>query len=412
MRISKILIIFVLIILLFGTIARAAEEPEITATSAVVVDCIDGKILYSKNMEERLYPASLTNVLVAILVLENCNMEDEIEVSESAISNVEQGYLTANIKSGEVFKVEELLNLLLISSYHDVSNVFAEHIAGNVESFVEMMNKKAEEIGCKNSNFTNNTGAHDTNHYSTAYDMAVIAKYAMQYDEIKEAQSKIYYELRTTDIYNKSDRLYQTSNEMILRGKANYYRYAKGIKTSFTTPAGYCMMTYSEKNDIPLVSVVMKSTTSDSRYEDAKKILEYSYDNNTIKTIATLGTNIQTLNIKNGTSKTKKLNLVLGNTVTAIVNIENKDKPVEPKISIKENLKAPIEKGEVVGSVEYEIEGKIYTSNLVAQSEVKKSYKGIFFVILFLLILTILGSLRMVSIRNRNIVLKKIRNKK
>jgi len=412
MRISKILIMFVLIILLFGTIVRAAEEPEITATSAVVVDCIDGKILYSKNMEERLYPASLTNVMVAILVLENCNMEDDIKVSESAINNVEQGYLTANIKAGEVFKVEELLNLLLISSYHDVSNVFAEHIAGNVESFVEMMNNKAKEIGCKNSSFVNNTGAHDTNHYSTAYDMALIAKYAMQYDEIKEAQNKIYYELRATDIYTKSDRLYQASNEMILRGKSNYYRYAKGIKTSFTTPAGYCVMTYSEKNDIPLVSVVMKATTSDSRYEDAKKILEYSYDNNTIKTIATLGTNIQTLNIKNGTSKTKKLNLVLGNTVKAVVNIENKDKLVEPKISIKENLKAPIEKGEVVGEVDYEIEGKIYTSTLVAQSDVKKSYKGIIFIILFLLILTILGSLRIVSIRNRNIILNKIRNKK
>jgi len=171
-------------------------------------------------------------------------------------------------------------------------------------------------------------------------------------------------------------------------------------------------MTYSEKNDIPLVSVVMKATTSDSRYEDAKKILEYSYDNNTIKTIATLGTNIQTLNIKNGTSKTKKLNLVLGNTVKAVVNIENKDKLVEPKISIKENLKAPIEKGEVVGEVDYEIEGKIYTSTLVAQSDVKKSYKGIIFIILFLLILTILGSLRIVSIRNRNIILNKIRNKK
>ena len=308
MKVRNILISFILFSIIFIPTVNA-KEPEITATSATVIDCIDGKILYSKNMEEKLYPASLTNVLTAILVVENCNMQDTVTISQSAIDNVQSGYLTANIQSGEILTVEQLLNLLLISSYNDVANALAEHVGGTTEEFVEMMNKKAKEIGCTNSNFVNCNGTHDENHYSTAHDMALIGKYAMQYDEIKEITGNIYYELGATNVYEKTDRLYQTTNEMILSGSKNYYRYASGIKTGFTTPAGYCVMIYSVKNDIPLVSVVMKSTTSDSRYEDSKEILEYAYENNAIKTIAKAGTNLQTVNIKNASQDTKKLNV-------------------------------------------------------------------------------------------------------
>lgn len=410
MKIRRILICIILVMLMFCT-AVNADTPEITATSAAVIDCIDGKILYDKNMNEKLYPASMTKVLTAILVVENCEMQDEVIISEAAINNVQSGYLTANIKAGEILTVEQLLNLLLISSYNDVANALAEHVGGSTDEFVTMMNKKASEIGCTNSNFVNSNGAHNVNHYSTAHDMALIGKYAMQYDELRNIVSKIYYELGATNKHSEADRLYQTTNEMLLSGSNNYYKYAKGLKTGFTTPAGYCVMGYSEKNDIPLVSVVMKSTTSDSRYDDTKSIIEYAYKNNTIKTIAKLGTNLQTISIRNATGDTKKLNVILESNVTAVVKVENEDKSVEPQIKLYENLKAPIEKGQVIGKVSYEIEGKTYIANLIAESEVEKSHVALIFSLVFLGILCFIGYLRIRSITKRRKVLNKIRGK-
>lgn len=410
MKKIRILMIFLFLIVISFTTVNA-QTPEVTATSAIVINCIDGKILYSKNIDEKLYPASLTNLLTAIIVVENCNMQDEVVVSKNAIKNVEFGYLTANIKEGEKLTVEQLLNLLLISSYCDASNALVEHIAGSTEEFAVMMNNKAREIGCKNSNFVNSTGEHTKEQYSAAYDMALIAKYAMQYTEIKEALGKIEYVLNPTEVWPDSNRKYYTSSEMLLSGSNNYYKYAKGTKISFTTPAGYCIMAYSEKNDMPLVAVVMKSTTSSSRYQDAEKILEYSYKTNMLRTIATKGTNMQTLEIKKGTEDTKRLNAILENNIQAVVKIENESTNINPQITIYENLKAPIEKGEVIGNVSYEIEGKTYTGNLIAETTVEKSHTVLILIITFLGTIVIIAGSRILGLYKRTKILKKIRGK-
>ena len=283
MKIRNMFMIFIMILIISGTVVNAVE-PEITATSGAVIDCMDGKFLYSKNADEKLYPASLTKILTAILVVENCDMQDQVTISSNAIKSVEYGYITSGLKEGEIATVEQLLNILLISSCNDVANALAEHVGGTIEQFATMMNNKAKEIGCTNSHFVNCNGEHSENHYSTAHDMALIGKYAMQFDEIKSIVSITTYTLGATNIYEK-ERLFTTSNQMILRGSSNFYKYASGIKTGFTTPAGCCFMAYAEKYDMPMVAVVLKSTTSDSRYEDARKILEYSFENNTIRTI-------------------------------------------------------------------------------------------------------------------------------
>lgn len=410
MKMRKIIIMFILFILIFMPTVMA-QGPDVTATSAVVIDCIDDKVLYEHNMEQKLYPANLTKVMTAIIVAENCNLEDKVTVTQEAISRVEQGYLTANIKAGETFSVEQLLHLLLISAYNDVSNVLAEHIAGSEEEFVALMNKKAEEIGCKNTNFTNSSGEHDTNHYSTAYDMALIGKYAMKIETIKNMVSEREYVLPATDIYTKSDRVYHATNEMLLSNSKNYYKYAKGLKTGFTTPSGFCLIAYSEKNDLPLIATVMKSTTSDSRYEDAENILEYAYKNNTIKTIAQLGTIVQTINVKKANKATKKLNIVLQNTIQAVVKVDTDVRNIEPQIELNKNIKAPIKKGDIVGKVSYTVEGKTYETNLIAESEVKKSKTGITFLLIFVGLLVLFGGLRVRVIYKRNKTLKKIRGK-
>lgn len=408
MKISKIAIIFSIVLAILLPVSNAAT-PDITATSAIVIDCTDGKILYEKNINEKLYPTSLTKILTAILVVENCSLEDNVTVSQSAISNVQSGYLTANIKPGEVFTVEQLLNLLFISSYSDVANVLAEHVSGSIEEFSQLMNQKAKQIGCKNSNFVNCNGEHDTEHYSTAYDLGIIAKYAMQYETLRNIASKKECELPATDIYTNSDRKYYTTNEMLKSSTNNYYKGAKGIKTGFTTPAGYCLAVYTDKNDMPLVSIVLKSTTGNSRYEDSKAILDYAYDNNLLRTIATQGTNIQTINVKGGSSKTKKLNAILDKNVVAVVKNENKTTNVEPKIEINEKLKAPVTKGETIGKVSYSIEGKTYTANLIAETEVKKSKTGLTFLLIFIGLLVVFGGLRVLGIYKRTKTLRKVR---
>lgn len=410
MNVKKVLMLFIIIFLICIGNVKAAE-PEITATSATVIDCIDGKFLYSKNAEEKLYPASLTKVLTAIVVVENTNLQDEVTISNTAIKNVESGYLTSNLEVGEILTVEQLLNLMLISSYNDVANVLAEHIGGSIEGFVDMMNQKANEIGCTNSHFMNCNGTHNENHYTTAHDLALIGKYAMQYDSIKEVVGKTHYDLGATNKYIGEDRSYYTSNEMLLSSSSNYYKYASGIKTGFTTPAGNCFMAYAVRYDIPCVAVVLKSTTSDSKYEDTKSILNYAFTNNTIRTIATLGTNVQTVNVRNATHKTKKLNAVLEKTIIAVVNEQNKDTSLEAEIHIADKLKAPIEKGTVIGTATYEIEGKKYTENLIAESDVEKSNLPLIYVIIFIVILAILGSARIMSVNKRKKVLNKIRNK-
>ncbi len=410
MKLRNILIIIVCFIVILMPCVQA-KEPEITATSGMVIDCIDGKILYSKNADEKLYPASLTKVLTAILVVEKCGLQDNVTINQSAIDKVESGYLTANLKAGEVFTVEQLLNLLLISSYDDVANALAEHVAGSEEEFVKMMNEKAKEIGCTNSNFLNCHGEHDTNNYSTAHDIALIANYAVKFETIRNIAQVTEYSIPATTIYTENDRYFYTSNEMLQTGSENYYKYAKGLKTGFTTPAGNCLIAYAEKSGLKLVSVIMKSTTSNSRYEDTEAILEYAFDTNTIRTIAEAGTNIQTITVKKARKDDKKLNVVLEKPITAVVKVENEDTPIEPQINLNSKIKAPIKKGTVLGTVSYEIEGKTYTGNLIAENDVKKSKKGLVFLLIFISLVVLFGGLRVLDLYKRNQTLNKIRGK-
>jgi len=153
-----------------------------------------------------MYPASLTKVLTAIIVLENCKLEEVVTASYDAVMGVEFGYVTVNLQVGEELKVEELLNVLMVASANDAAIILAEYVAGSVEEFSTLMNKKAEEIGCLNSNFVNPNGIHDENHYSTAYDLALITQYAMKNDTFREIVKKTYYILPATNKYDKSDR--------------------------------------------------------------------------------------------------------------------------------------------------------------------------------------------------------------
>lgn len=306
-----------------------------------------GQTLYERNGDEKLYPASLTKILTAIVVIENANLEEKAVVSESALNSVESGYITSNLKVGDEVTVDQLLNVLLVSSANDVAVVLAEHISGSVDDFCHLMNQTASKIGCTNSNFINPNGTHNENHYSTAHDLALIGNYALKYEKLKELFNKTSYTLDTNNI------TYATTNEMLLSWNKNYYQYALGMKTGFTTPAGYCLMSYAKKDDLELISVVLNSSTSDNRYLETKMLLDFGFDSFTLKKFAKKGDIIQTVSVKGATRKTKKLNLLLENDIYITVDNDLDLTTIHPSTNLPKKFKAPIESGKVLGSLSY-----------------------------------------------------------
>lgn len=349
-----------------------------------------GQILYERDSNKILYPASLTKVLTAIVVMEHCNLEDTVTVNQTAIDGVEYGYITANLKAGETFTVEELLNILVVSSANDAALVLAEHVSGSAEDFCKLMNETAVKIGCKNSNFVNPNGVHNENHYSTAYDLALIGNYSLKFEKLKELFKKTYFKVPATDLYPKENRILSTTNELILSGSTNYYRYAQGLKTGFTTPAGFCLMGYASKDGLELITVLLNCSTSDNRYLETKDLFDYGFNNFSLKKFATKGNSVETVSVKGATKDTEKLNLILDNDIAFTVKNDVDILNIKHEIKINDKIKAPIVKGTILGSVTYTLNGIQYSANLVAENDVKSSHTFLKFMICFIVIFIIL----------------------
>lgn len=205
-KICITLFLFLIIFVSGCTSTYASTIPDTYSSACLLMEESTGKILYSKNANSIMYPASTTKIMTAILTLENCKLSDTAVVSHNAVFSIPSGYSTASLVEGEVLTIEQLLNVLLIPSANDAAVVLAEHIAGSVEAFSDMMNSKAVELGCLNTHFVNPNGIHNENHYSTAYDLALIGKYAMKFPTFKEISSKTRYTLPITNAYSKEDR--------------------------------------------------------------------------------------------------------------------------------------------------------------------------------------------------------------
>ena len=393
--------LFLLLLLsaVFSHFVNANEDiaPDISSPAALLMDSCSGKVLYEKNMNEKRYPASLTKVMTAVVVLENCNLKDTATVSYDAVMSLSSGYVTANLQIGEELTVEQLLYVLMVGSSNDAAIVLAEHVSGSVESFSELMNQKAKELGCTSTNFVNPNGVHDENHYSTAYDLALMAKYAMQNETFRTLVSTTSYKLPITNKYDREDRLFTTTNSLLIINNNNrtdnyYYKYATGIKTGFTTPAGNCLIASANKNDLELITVVLGSGQTDEglseRYIDTKNLFDYGYDTYTLREVIKSGGVVQTTNISNATRDTKKLDAVVANDISVLIKQKDRNSALLPEVELNDNLKAPINKGDVIGTVSYTVEGITYCEDLLANSDVKKSKAFIRFVeIIFVLFL-------------------------
>lgn len=402
--------------MIFSPFVNAEEEiPDIASPSALLMDYSSGKILYEKNINEKRYPASLTKIMTAIIVLENCELSDIATVSYDAVMSLSSGYVTANLQIGEELTVEQLLYVLMVGSSNDAAIVLAEHVSGSVEKFADLMNEKAKELGCTSTNFVNPNGAHDENHYSTAYDLALMARYAMQNETFRTLVSTTSYTLPTTNKYDREDRIFRTTNSLLHldtsdRADNYYYQYATGIKTGFTTPAGNCLIASANKNNLELITVVLGAgQTKDGlsqRYLDTLSLFDYGYNTYTLKQIINKGGIIQTLNIKNATRKTKKVEAVVANDVYALMKQVDKDSAVLPEINLNDNLKAPLKKGDVIGSVTYTVDGIQYTEDLLANNDVKKSRFLLKLAILIIIVLILWMYAKNKRIKNKKQRLK------
>lgn len=360
----------------------ASNIPSTYSPSTLLMDLDSGKILYSKNANTRMYPASTTKIMTAILTIENCELTDTAVASHDAVYSVPAGYTHASIQEGEELTIEQLLNVLLIPSANEAASILAEHIAGSVEAFADMMNAKAVEIGCKDTHFVNPNGVHDENHYSTAYDLALIGKYAMQYDVFRDIASKTSCSLPATDKYPREDRLFNTTNNLIKENYSTaannyYYPYATAGKTGYTDAAKNCIVATAKKDDISLLAVVLHGERTEDglsqRALDCKTLFEYGFNNYKHEVIAHKGDVARKIEVSGGTNDSKNLNLVYSEDITALVPINYDVSSTTPNIKLTETMYAPITEGTNLGSITFSIDGFDYSCDLLASHTVYKS---------------------------------------
>lgn len=252
---------------------------DVVAESAIVMEQETGTILYSKNMDDVHFPASITKIMTALIVLENCDLDETVTFSADAVYGTELGSSSIARDVNEEMTVEQTLYGMMLESANECAYALGEHVAGDIPSFVDMMNEKAKELGCTNTHFNNTNGLPDDEHYTTAHDMALIARAAYEIPKFAEIVGTKNYTIPPTNKHPDPTPL-NNHHQMLHYYKTNkyLYEYCLGGKTGYTVVAGATLVTYAKKDGMTLICVVMKDTTSDE-YTDTTNLFEYCFDN-------------------------------------------------------------------------------------------------------------------------------------
>jgi len=333
--------IFTFFVVITNTFAMENLAPN--SKSAILLETSTGKIIYENNANEKLPPASMTKIMSMLLIMEaidsgKLSLEDDVLISENA---ADMGGSQVFIEAGETYKVKDLLKGIAIASGNDAVVAMAEKVGGTVENFVKMMNDKAKQLGLKNTVFVNPHGLDAEGHYSSAYDMAMIAKELLKHKKILEFTS-IY-----EDYLQKPD---GSSTWLVNTNRlVRFYEGVDGLKTGFTSTAKYCITTTAKKNNMRLVSVVMGVETSDLRSKDTNNLLNYGF--NTYKLDMIMKKNKILGNVKVEKGKTDNIDLTLKDDATLLKKINDQD--VDYFVNLKvDKVTAPVKVGDVVGSAE------------------------------------------------------------
>lgn len=362
----KKILIFIFFLVLIPTVkAEDIEDLAPNAKSAIMIEATTGEILFQKNANEKLAPASMTKMMSMLLIMEeiekgNLKWDEEITASENASK---MGGSQIFLKAGEKMTVTDMLKGIAIASGNDATVAMAERIAGSEENFVKKMNAKARELGLKNTNFVNSTGLTADNHYSSAYDMSLIAKELIKHEKILEFTG-------TYEDYLRKD----TDNPFWLVNTnrlVRFYQGVDGLKTGFTDEAGYCLTATAKKDNMRLITVVMNEPTTSSRSSDTTKMLDYGYNVYTVKNIIDENAVIDKVKVSLG--KELEVNIVPKETITILSKKTDEKRDISYDVKL-DKIVAPINRGDNVGIINIIEDGKVLsTVEATVQKDIPKA---------------------------------------
>lgn len=253
--------------------------PEIASAAGIVIEAETGTILYEKNMHGKYYPASITKILTALLAIENCDLNEIVTFSHDSVYKTEGSGIARDV--GEEMTMEQCLYAVMLASSNESAYAVAEHVAGSMDAFIRMMNERAAAIGCVDSNFNNCHGLPDENHYTSAYDMALIAREAYKNDIFRIICGTKTYTIPFTNKHKDEETYLQNHHQMLYPLKTRKYLYEDclGGKTGYTSVAGYTLVTYAERNGMTLICVVLNAPPGGSNYDDTRALFDFCFDN-------------------------------------------------------------------------------------------------------------------------------------
>lgn len=336
------------------------EGPDVYAEAAIVMETSTGLILYEKNINEPHYPASITKILTVLVALENSSLGEVVTVSRDAVFNVDPNSSRIWIDVGEQFTMQQCLYAILLESANDVSYAVAEHVGGTMEAFVEMMNERAKTLGCLNSNFVNPHGLHDENHYTTAYDMALITREAMKNETFRKIFSTRTYQIPPTNIQPEI-RYFANHHRFVLK-QDFFYDDCIGGKTGYTTKSKYTLVTAAKRGDLELICVIMRDDSNSHQYTDTQKLLDFGFENFSIYPIVDL----ENSDVLRESPFFTRYNSMLNISNTSILMDEN-GYLVLPNSASFEDAKKEVsffptsgseEEGSAIGAISYTYNGK------------------------------------------------------
>lgn len=336
-------------------VIKADSPPDLSAVAAVVIDQASGKVLYEKNMNEEHYPASTTKILTCLLALDNLELDSKITLPDYYV-NV--GETSIGLQAGAKQTVEELLMATMLWSANDAAQALAIGAAGTEEAFVEMMNQRVAAMGLQHTHFANPHGLHNEAHYTSAYDLAMIARAAMDNPEFRRivtTESFVIHKLNGEDNYTVHNR-----NTLLTQ-----YEFADGIKTGYTKQAGNCIVASATQNGMQLIVVLLNSANI---FDESQELLEWGFANSQRSLLVDANTVKASVKVLNGGRSEVE---VLTEKALYSVMREDETSNVQEVLDLPDSIPAPIHRGEVIGSATYTDEsGYTYSTNLLAAKDI------------------------------------------
>ncbi len=253
------------------------QAPDILSGTGVLMDADSGQILFNKGMDDQRFPASITKIMTTLLAIENTSPDQQVTFTETGLADAYDGVSNIHPQLGETFTMEQCIYMMMLKSANDVATQVAETVGGSVPAFVDMMNQKAQELGCTNTHFNNANGLPDENHYTTARDMALITQAAFKNETFRKVVATQKYEVPATAVSGVRD--YDNHHQMMLQGTRWTYAGCLGGKTGYTDSAQSTLATYSQRNGLNLIAVVLHGAGDDAVYMDTISLMDYGFNN-------------------------------------------------------------------------------------------------------------------------------------